>query len=68
MAQNFIKRTKVFSIKKENLYPLYNINRNKIRIVIKETKLILITLQQYHKVLKFNIIKIVIYNIILGLP
>ena len=34
---------------------------------MKKIKLILITFQQYYKVLKFDIIEIVIYDIILGL-
>ena len=44
MVKDFIKRIKVFCIKKENLCFLYNTSRNKIKIIIKKFKLVLITL------------------------
>ncbi len=52
-----------------NAYNLVVINKkllfNKNRKINKETKLLLIAIQQYYKKLIFNIVKIAIYNIVL---
>ncbi len=69
MVKTLVKREKYSTQKKSNAYNLIIVDKNllldKNRKVNKETKLLSIAIQQYYKKLIFDIVKIVIYNIVL---
>ncbi len=65
----FVKRKEYSTQKKSNAYNLIIVNENllfnKNEKMNKETKLLLIAIQQHYEKLIFNIMKIIIYNIVL---
>ncbi len=65
----FVKREEYSIEKKLEVYNLIIVDKNllfdKNKKVNKKTKLLLIAIQQHHEKLIFNIVKIVIYNIVL---
>jgi len=64
-----LKKKNTLFQKKSDIYNLVIVDRNLLfdrnRKIDKETKLLSIAIQQYYKKLIFNIVKIIIYNIVL---
>ena len=69
MIKALIERKEYFTRKKLNAYNLVIVNKNSLlnknERVNKETKLLSIAIQQHYEKLIFNIVRIIIYDIVL---
>ncbi len=69
MIKAFVKRKEYSIQKKSNAYNLIIVDENSLldenEKVKKETKLLLIAIQQHHEKLIFNIVEIIIHDIVL---
>ena len=69
MIRALVEREEYFTQKKSNAYNLMIVDGNSLfnrnEKVNKETKSLLIAIQQHHKKLIFNIVRIITYNIVL---
>ena len=69
MTKAFVKRKEYFTQKKFDVYNLIIVDKNllfnKNKKVNRETRSLLIAIQQHHEKLIFNIVRIIIYNIVL---
>ncbi len=72
ITKALVERKEYFIRKKSNAYNLIIVDENllfdKNKKVNKETKLLSIAIQQHYEKLIFNIVEIIIYDIILEMP
>ena len=69
MARALVKRKEYSTRRKSNAYNLVIVNENSLLVenerVNKETKLLLIAIQQHHEKLIFDIVEMITYDIVL---
>ena len=72
ITRALVERKKYFTRKKLDAYNLIIVDKNSLfnenERVNKETKLLLIAIQQHYEKLIFNIVEIIIYDIVLKMP